>query len=519
MANKVALLILDGFAITPETTGNAILNAKTPNLDEILPRFPKCLLKASAEEVGLPWGEFGSSEVGHTSIGLGRIVLQDLPQITRMLADGSIQNKPEYKKILVSIDQGAKVNLLFLMSDGAVHGHIQHLISLVKLIKTDRPSAKIILHMITDGRDTAEKSALMYFDLIQNEIGKLVLYGSMMGRYFAMDRDKNWDRIQLAYNAIIGQGVKASNPKEAIDKCYESGKNDEFLEPVSFGDGFDLSKDIMVFTNYRSDRAIQITRAFIDPSIVELKRSAITRSFFSMTTYDDNLGLNVLFSNIDLNNPETNPLSNPISQLISEAQLKQFHIAETEKFAHITHFFSGGIRQKFNGEDDKLIPSKKIATYDKFPQMRAIEIASEIALAASTGYQFIAANFANGDMVGHSGNFEATIQAVSILDKALAQALGHLLNKGYEVFITADHGNCDEMIDFSSGKPNKEHTLNPVPFIHCSLVRAGKYCSKSQFFNAEPVGILADISPTILASLGIQKSTEMTGMDLTNSMI
>ncbi len=515
MSNKVALLILDGFGITPELTGNSILNVKTPNLDALLPIFPKCLLKASAEEVGLPWGEFGSSEVGHTSIGLGRIVLQDLPQITEILTTGRYKQKPEYKKLIASVDQGSILHFLAIMSDGAVHGHINHLIGLVKIIKAERPKAQIVLHLITDGRDTAEKSALLFFDLLKKQIGKMARFGSLMGRYYAMDRDKNWDRIQAAYQAILGEGKKAQDPLSAINDAYTAGQSDEFIEPVSFGEkGFDFTKDVMIFTNYRADRALQITRAFVDPNLTEIKRRAITKNFYAMTTYDDNLGLNVLFSNLDLNNPSANPLTNPLVQILSERKLTQFHIAETEKFAHITYFFAGGEKKPYQGEVDKVIPTKKVKSFDLYPQMRALEIAQEIIDASKKGFDFIAANLANGDMVGHTGNFEASKKAVVILDHIVGKVVGQLLKNGYVVYVTADHGNCDEMIDFATGKPNKEHTLNPVPFIYCDMKYKGRYISKHDFFNSEPVGILADIAPTICHSLGIEKSAEMSGINL-----
>ncbi|MFH1855534.1 MAG: 2,3-bisphosphoglycerate-independent phosphoglycerate mutase [bacterium] len=513
------MLILDGFGITPEVTGNAVLNAKTPNIDLMVENFPNCLLKASAEEVGLPWGEFGSSEVGHTTIGMGRIVLQDLPQITKSITDGSIAKKSKLIKILNLVDHGSKVHLLFLMSNGGVHGHIKHLLGLVKIIKSLRPKAEIVLHIICDGRDVGEKSANLFLDQIKKEVGKLITFGSIMGRFYAMDRDKNWDRTQAAYDAITRKENSIVKPEDIIADSYKTGKTDEFFDPVSLGGKvFDPVKDVMIFTNYRSDRAVQITRAFVDKSLKEIKRTSLCQNFFSMTTYDDNLGLNVLFSNIELNNPETNSLTLPISEIISKNSLSQLHIAETEKFAHITYFFSGGNRTKFHLEEDILIPSKKLASYDVFPQMRVIEISNEIIKASSKGYNFIAANFANGDMVGHSGNFEATKKALTILDNSLGKCVGALLHNDYDVFITSDHGNCDEMVDFASGKPNKEHSLSPVPFINCSLKRKKKLINKEHFFNQDPIGILADIAPTVLDSLGISKPKEMTGINLKSMM-
>lgn len=517
--SKTALIILDGFGITPEQKGNAVLNAKTPNLDMIIPMFPKALLKASAEEVGLPWGEFGSSEVGHTAIGLGRVILQNLPQITTSFENKTFEEKSIFKEILSQIDYGSVVNIIFVLSDGGVHGHMEQTISLVKIIKEKRPNAQIKLHVITDGRDTAEKSAKMYLKDIQDKVGKLAEIASIMGRFYAMDRDKNWDRIQLAYDAITGKGKPAESPEKVIEDTYEVDKTDEFIEPFSISQSLpDLAKDIFIFTNFRTDRAIQMTRAFADSSLIDIKRNGISPNFYTMTTYDDNLGLKVLFTNLELNDVKTNPLSNPLVKLISDNNKSQFHVAETEKFAHITYFFSGGIKEDFSGQQDKLIQSKKLQSYDVFPQMRAPEITEEIIFAAEKNFDFIVANFANGDMVGHSGNYQATISAVNIMDGYLGKAVGQLLKNGYIVYITADHGNCDEMIDFNSGKPNKEHTLNPVPFICCDLSRKGKYSSKEEFFAGEPLGVLADVSPTILSTIGLQKAAEMSGLDLTDQL-
>lgn len=520
MANKAALIILDGFGITPEAKGNAVLNAKTPNLDMLLPIFPKALLKASGEEVGLPWGEFGSSEVGHTTIGLGRIVLQNLPQITQSLATGQFEKKPIFGEILQKVDQGAKINLIFIASNGAVHGHMDHAVSIIKLLKRNRPKCIIKLHLITDGRDTAEKSAEAFVKDLLAKIPKDVVIASIMGRYYAMDRDKNWDRIALAFQAMLGQGPRANDPLQIIQTSYNSNLTDEFIQPYSLTQEMpDFAKDVFIFTNYRADRALQLSRVFTDSSIKEIPNCGQAKNFYAMTTYDDNMGLGVLFSNIDLADSSKGALTEPLSKIISANNLKQLHTAETEKYAHITYFFAGGIKEPFAGQQNVLIQSKKMPSYESFPQMRIAEISQTIIDSANKGYDFIAANFANGDMVGHSGNFQAVVQAVQIMDGYLGKVVSELFKKQYKVIICSDHGNCDEMIDFNNGRPNKEHSLNPVPFILCDLHRKGTYTSKDAFFNSRPVGLLADIAPTILDAMGIAENINMTGLNIVDSMV
>jgi len=518
MSAKVALLILDGFGITTETNGNAIIAAPTPFFDSLFKSYPKALLKASSEEVGLPWGEFGNSEVGHTTIGMGRVVLQDLPQIDKALETKTVAQKPAFVSLIEKVKAGAICNIVGLASDGAVHGHIKHMIALCQLIREDYPESKIRLHLIADGRDVQEKSVLNYISELKEKLPNAEI-ASLSGRYFTMDRDKNWDRIQSAYDAIVGSGSISSTPEEIVEKSYAANKTDEFIEPIIFSqDKIDLENDVVVLTNYRCDRAMQIARAFIDPSLSDIKRQALCKNFIAMTTYDDNLPMEVLFSNIDLNNPETNSLENPISKIISEGSLKQFHVAETEKFAHVTYFLAGGVKEDFQGQENKLFDSEKVPSYDQFPQMRAYEISKEITDASNKGYDFIIANFANGDMVGHSGNFEAAKRAITILDESVSKCFESLINNGYEVFVTSDHGNCDEMIDLKNGKPNKEHSLNPVPFVWANSQNRSTYAEIAQLATAEPIGILADIAPTVLDSLELKNSQEMTGVNLKDSL-
>jgi len=517
--SKAALIILDGFGITPELKGNAVLNAKTPNFDAILQSFPKTLLKASAEEVGLPWGEFGSSEVGHTTIGMGRIVLQNLLQINKSFEEKTFEKKAQFKEILGLIDQGSSVNLILVLSDGGIHGHMNHAIAIIELIRRERPKARIKLHLITDGRDTAEKFSLVYFERFIKKVGKNVEIASLIGRFYAMDRDKNWERTQEAYDAILGKGNRGQSVGQIIKSSYANKKTDEFIEPfVLSSSPTDFSKDVFIFTNFRADRAIQLTRAFVDPTIPNFNYQGICSNFFTMTTYDDNLNAKVLFSNIELNDPQTSPLTNPLVKVVSDNRKTQLHVAETEKYAHITYFFAGGIKENFPGQENRMVQSKRIPSYDVFPQMRTPEIAQTIINAALSNFDFIFANFANCDMVGHSGNYEASVNAVSIMDNYLGQVVGSLIKRGYVVFVTADHGNCDEMIDINSDKPNKEHTLNPVPFICCNSKLKGNYSSKEMFFNSTPIGLLADIAPTLLSACRLAKPPEMTGSNIIQSM-
>jgi len=516
-----ALIILDGYAITPEKEGNAVLLAKNQFTRDFISKFPKALLKASGQEAGLPWGEVGNSEVGHTNIGLGRIVLQDLPQIDKSISENKLKDKPIIQEIATTLKtNSSNLHIIGLASDGAVHCHINHMIALVDLYKDQFPG-KIILHLIADGRDVAEKSIEKYLAQIKKVLSERVVIGSVSGRYFSMDRDKNWDRIQKGYNAILQKAdIVTSTAEEAVKLAYGKNETDEFISPttVKLDVGIDLQKDVFIFANYRSDRAIQLTRAFVDPALKEIQKQQICPNFITMTTYDDNLGVKVIFSNIELNDKETNPLTNPFSQIISESNLTQYHIAETEKYAHVTYFFAGGVKDPYAGQENKLYESAKVKSHDLYPQMRAAEITKDVISNLGKGYNFIVINYANGDMVGHSGNQEAAIKTVDVIDFCLSQLIPKLHEANYTVFLTADHGNCDEMIDLKSKKPNKEHTLNPVFFVLASPGGSGQYMSFDDFILSPPIGVLGDVTPTLLAHMGLEPSAEMTGMDLTQSL-
>lgn len=519
--SKIALIILDGFGITSETRGNAILQAKTPYLDFLFNNYPKTLLRASSQEVGLPWGEVGNSEVGHTNIGLGRVVLQDLPQIDKIIAEDKLfENKTLVDSISQSKNAGGNVHIIGLLSDGAVHCHINHIIALVQALQKNNFQNKIIIHIIADGRDVQEKSIERYIEKIKPILSEQIAVGSISGRYFAMDRDKNWDRIQAAFDAISGtSNVKYTDVSEAIKTAYAKNETDEFITPGTIGDTkIDFGKDLIIFANYRADRAIQLSRAFIDKNLSEINKTASANNFVSMTTYEDNLGLKVLFSNLDLNNKVTNPLSNPLSKIISDSGKTQFHVGETEKFAHVTYFFAGGVKEEFPGQENKLIPSEKVKSYDLFPQMKAKEITEEIMRAVNRQpFDLIVANYANGDMVGHSGKIEAAIKTIEILDFYLKYLLEYLQKNSYTIIITADHGNCDEMIDLKSGKVNKEHTGNPVPFIYVNNNK-GEYLDKQSFFSLQPTGLISDIATSILTEFEISIPQEMQGGDLRQAL-
>jgi len=521
VANKAALIILDGIGISPENEGNAVHLARTPYLDELIKSYPKCLLNASGQEVGLPWGEFGNSEVGHTNIGLGRVVLQDLPQINKALDAKTILQKENFKEAIEKLKGGSnKLHLIGMASDGAVHGHIGHLTKLIAIIKEQVPAVEVRVHLIADGRDVAEKSIEKFYELTSKMEAKGAKMSSVSGRYFAMDRDKNYERIQLAVDAILGKGKEnAGSLKEAINKAYRRKETDEYISPTTIGAfNVDIQNDVFIFTNYRADRAIELTRAFVEDNTNEITKDGPIRNFYMMTTYDDNLSAKSIFSNLDLNDSKENPLTNSSTEIISKSGLSQLHVAETEKFAHVTYFFAGGIKEELENQTNKIIPSEKVKSYDLFPQMKAKEITDEI-ISAAGKFDFIVANLANGDMVGHSGKLDASIKAVEIIDAQLARSIPELLKNNYKVFVTADHGNCDEMIDSLTKKVNKEHSFNPVPFIYATKESRGGYISMEELRTTASIGVLADIVPTVLLEMDLELTPEMMGINLKDSLV
>ena len=492
------LVILDGFGLNPDPTHNAIVQADTPNFDRYFADYPMTALEASGRGVGLPAGQMGNSEVGHMTIGCGTIVKQDLVRIDDAIEDGSFFANPA----LVSAVEDARaanrpLHLMGLVSDGGVHSHIDHLVAMIRLCHQHGVVAQV--HMITDGRDTAPQAALGYLpelEAVLEECGGHI--GSLSGRYYAMDRDQRWDRVELAWNAIVhGQGETAASAAAAIEQGYADDKGDEFilptclpgLQPVSSGDQ-------LVFFNFRNDRARQFCAALTQTQFEEFARGAdfspITVT--TMTYYDAKLGAPVAFAPV---RPETT-----LASVISDAGLRQLHCAETEKYAHVTFFFNGGREPPFDGEDRRLIDSPRVATYDLQPEMSAPEVADAVIDALEAGeHEFIVVNFANGDMVGHTAVRDAIILAVEALDREVGRVLDTALERGFSVVLTADHGNCDEMVDPDSGKPHTQHSNHPVP---CLVIDA-------EVHQLADGGDLSAIAPTVLQLMGIPQPEAMTG--------
>lgn len=530
MANEtspasVVCVILDGWGLRPEQSDNAILSAKTPTMDTLASTTSYITLQASGESVGLPWGEMGNSEVGHVSIGSGRVVLADYTQITESIKSGAINSNPVLRDLTQYVKKNASnLHILGLLSNAGVHGHLDHILALARFAVSE--GFNPLIHIITDGRDSPPQSALTFIKEFNNQLasigkGRIV---SVSGRYYAMDRDKRWDRTLLAYTAITeGVGKSAVSVEEALNASYESGKFDEFIEPTNIGDPSPMKEnDGIVFANFRSDRALQITKMFLSDDIEGAKHNRIKNIYFAtMTEYEHGLGAHPLFSVIDLNNPESNPLSNPLGQVVSDAGLSQLHIAETEKYAHVTYFFNAGREKPFDKETRIVVPSQKVATYDKAPRMSAEKITEEFINAWEKEKPSLCIiNYANADMVGHTGNLPATIQGVEVIDAQIKRLIETVSSSSTYVLITADHGNAEQLKNPENNMIDKEHSTNPVPFI---LVKPHYAFDHEEPINdeqriacaaVEPVGLLADIAPTIIELLGLQKPAEMTGQSL-----
>lgn len=522
--NKVLLIILDGWGLSPIEEGNAILQAKTPVLDSLISQFPHSALSASGNEVGLENGEMGNSEVGHLNLGTGRISQQDLPRINNSISDGSFYDNDRLLEACNWVKKNnSKLHLLGLVSNGGIHSHIDHLLALLELAKKQNIK-DVVIHMITDGRDCPAKSSESFLEKLNQKIketgvGKIV---TVSGRFYAMDRDKNWERIEKAYNAmVLGEGEQAVSAETAIKSAYERGESDENITPTAISNSqFPISNnDAIVFFNYRQDRAKQLASALCDPEFKGFKRKKIIKNMFfvSFTNFGHEPSPLVKIAFF------ADKIQNQLAKIISESKLTQLHIAETEKYAHVTHFFNGGIEKEFAGEKRILIPSPKVATYDKKPEMSAIELTKQL-----TTYNlqhrpdFTVLNFANPDMVGHTGNLTATIKACETVDKCLGKILLNLCTSTpLNLIIVGDHGNAEQMINPTTKDPDKEHTTNSVPFILVNsdkrLAISDKQMSieeKMTFAATQPTGVLADVSPTIIDLLGLQKPQEMNGQSL-----
>ncbi len=507
------LIILDGWGINPDRKGNAFALAETPFLDMLENQYQCSKLESSGEAVGLPPNTMGNSEVGHMNIGAGRKVFQDLVRINQAISDKTFFENTKFLNLFDKIKaKNGALHLFGLLSNGGVHGHIDHIFALIDMAKSSGIK-NLFIHPIMDGRDTGPKSGLKFLQSLQDYLDNKQ-YGriaSIVGRYYAMDRDTRWDRVEKAYRLYTEPGSDfADDPVMVVKNSYEAGKTDEFIEPVSIRnnsediDNIVKDDDGIIFFNFRADRAKEITRAFTQPDFTEFKRIQIKLAgFVCMTQYDEHFDLPAAF--------EPLALTNVFGEVISNQGLSQLRLAETEKFAHVTYFFNGGNEKILKNEERVLIPSPRdVATYDEKPEMSAFKIAeAAIENINKDKFSLIVINFANMDMVGHTGILDAAVQACKVVDKALEKVVKKVWEKGGTAFITADHGNSEQMIA-DNGEPHTTHTLNPVKFI-----AAGEKFKKSNRNNTEMSdGILGDIAPTILKNMDINIPTEMTGQIL-----
>ena len=501
MKTPTTLIIMDGFGTGAQSAGNAIANAPTPNLDGIFAECPGCRLSASGLDVGLPEGQMGNSEVGHTNIGAGRVVFQDLPHISRDIQSGEFFKNTAYTEAMENCREwGSALHLMGLLSDGGVHSHITHLFALLQMAK-EQGIEKVYVHCFLDGRDVPPTSGKHFVEQLQAKLQQLGVgqIATVMGRYYAMDRDKRWDRLQRAYDAMVcGQAPYEPDPAAAVQKSYDAGVTDEFMEPVVCAKGAQFQdNDSVIFFNFRPDRAREITRTMVDEDFTDVQRTTgfVPVHFVCTTEYDATM------PNVTVAYPRQK-LENIFGEYISKLGLTQLRIAETEKYAHVTFFFNGGVEQVFPGEDRVLIASPKVATYDLKPEMSAYEVMEEAVRRILSGaYDVIILNFANCDMVGHTGIYEAACKAVTTVDECVAKVVEATSKMGGISLITADHGNAERMVD-TDGEPFTAHTTNPVPFY---IVGANVRLRD---------GRLADIAPTMLDLMGLEKPAEMDGETL-----
>jgi 2,3-bisphosphoglycerate-independent phosphoglycerate mutase len=503
----VVLVILDGWGMNPDRENNAIALADTPNMDRLWADYPHTALNASEHAVGLPYGQMGNSEVGHQNMGAGFVVYQELTRLDTAIEDGTFYENPELVGACDHVIENAStLHLLGLLGPGGVHSHWAHLFALLELAKR-KGIEKVIYHAFTDGRDTPPTSGLGFMQTVLDKMAEMGVgrVGSVSGRYYAMDRDNRWERIQKAYEAVVhGVGPRFSDPLEVLRASYAEGVTDEFIVPstvvpeggkpatIESGDG-------VIYFNFRSDRGREMTRTITDREFTQFDRGEELDDLFfvTLTRYAADLNVHVAYQAMEV--------KVPLAKVLSDRHLRQFHIAETEKYAHVTFFFNGRREEPFPGEDRVLVPSVKVATYDLQPEMSAYKIADELTARIGSGvYDFVVANFANGDMVAHSGNLEATIKACEVVDECVGRVYKAVQEAGGALMITADHGNADLMVDPVTGEPHTYHTLNPVPFIlvspedsplrHAALRDGGRLC---------------DVSLTVLDVMGVEAAPDM----------
>ena len=502
MSKKALLMILDGWGIGDRGKDDVIFNTPTPHWDSLLERYPHSQLQASGENVGLPDGQMGNSEVGHLNIGAGRIVYQDLVKINRACADGSIsKNKGIVAAFSYARETGKSVHLMGLTSDGGVHSSLNHLFKLCDIAK-EYGIEDTFIHCFMDGRDTDPKSGKAFIEQLtahcQQSAGKIA---SIVGRFYAMDRDKRWERVKVAYDLLVnGQGKATTDMARAMQESYDEGVTDEFVKPIvnAAFDGTIKEGDVVIFFNYRNDRAKELTVVLTQQDMPQHDmRTVPNLQFYCMTPYDAAFkGVHILF--------DKENVQNTLGEYLAANGKTQLHIAETEKYAHVTFFFNGGRETPYEAEERILVPSPKVATYDLKPEMSAYEVKDKLVEAIRTQrFDFIVVNFANGDMVGHTGVYTAIEQAVKAIDQCVGETIEAAKANGYEAIIIADHGNADHALN-EDGTPNTAHSLNPVPFV---------YVTENSRATVEN-GVLADVAPSILHILGMKQPAEMTGKNL-----
>ena len=502
MAKKALLMILDGWGIGDHSKSDVIYCTPTPYWDSLLANYPHSQLQASGENVGLPDGQMGNSEVGHLNIGAGRVLYQDLVKINKAIKDGSIMENPEVKSAFSYAQKTGKgIHFMGLTSTGGVHSSFEHILALCDIAKK-YDLKNVFIHCFMDGRDTDPHSGKGFISDLQAHCEKSAgVVASIIGRYYAMDRDKRWDRVKVAYDQLVnGEGKKATDMVAAMQESYDEGVTDEFVKPIVNAnvDGRIKEGDVVIFFNYRNDRAKEITIALTQQDMPEAGMKTIKDlQYYCMTPYDASFkGVHILFDKENVNNT--------LGEYLSSLGKKQLHIAETEKYAHVTFFFNGGREAPYEGEDRILVPSPKVATYDLKPEMSAYEVKDKLVEAINENkYDFIVVNFANGDMVGHTGVYEAIEKAVKAVDDCVKDTVEAAKANDYEVIIIADHGNADHALN-ADGTPNTAHSLNPVPCVYVTENKSAKIEN----------GILADVAPSILHIMGLPQPAEMTGKQL-----
>jgi 2,3-bisphosphoglycerate-independent phosphoglycerate mutase len=523
MKSPIALIILDGWGIAPASRGNGISLAKTPNFNKYITTYFSAVLQASGEAVGLPYGEVGNSEVGHLNLGAGKIIFQNLPRINKSILNGSFFKNKIFLEAFSHIKKNnSSLHLLGLVSNGGAHSFNEHLFALLELAKKEKLD-RVFIHAFLDGRDTSYNSGLDFIKELEEKINQIGIgkIASLSGRFFAMDRDNHWDRIKKVYLALTeGQSEeKFNNSIEAIQNSYDQNIFDEeFLPTVLLDENKKpiatiQDSDAIIFFNFRSDRARELTQSFVLPNFEKFKRPTYLKNlyFTTMTEYEENFPVKIAFP--------SEKIENSLSKILSDLGLKQLHIAETEKYAHVTYFFNGGKEEPFWGEDNVVVLSPQVSSYAEKPEMSALEVTKKLIQEISRDeYDFIVCNFANTDMVGHTGNLKAVIQAVECVDQCLKKIVDQILLKNGIILITADHGNAEEVINLYTGEIDKEHSVNPVPFILIGKQWEGE-AKKLSRINPDlsgliSTGVLADIAPTILKIMNIPEPEEMTGNSL-----